>query len=170
MVLSRVDFPTPEVSAEGTEAAFDPAAHLVQALAGIIADKNQRNAAALVIPGQRIRCGKVCLGKDQHRLHILVNGSCRQLVQHQSAGHRLGGTGHNEQYIQIGNGRTDKDIFPGRDLIDHVSLVIQGHIVPRHRRDAPLAEDAAGAAFLDAAVGKNVVESAHALCDIARHS
>ena len=90
---------------------LDIPAYLVQSFAGFVVQLYQRDAAACVGGAQHIRSGQVGLGHDQHRLHILVDGSGGQLVQHQRTGYGLGCAGNDEQNIQIGNRRTDKDVF-----------------------------------------------------------
>lgn len=90
---------------------LDIPAYLVQSFAGFVVQLYQRDAAACVGGAQHIRSGQVGLGHDQHRLHILVDGGGGQFVQHQGAGHRLGRAGDDEQNIQVGDGRTDKDIL-----------------------------------------------------------
>ena len=89
----------------------DIALDLIEALAGLVVQLHKRDTAARVGGAQHVGGGQICLGDHQHRLHILVDGSGGQLVQHQRTGYGLGCAGNDEQNIQIGNRRTDKDVF-----------------------------------------------------------
>ena len=143
------------VAAESTEMIFDLRLDLVKALAGLVVQLHQR-----------IRRAKVSLGHDQNRLYIFINGSRRQLVQHQGTGHRLHGACHNEQHIQICNRRAHKHVFARPDLVD--DRTVRGKLYPIacHRLDAAFTEDAARLAFFDAIRRFYVVKAADALCDI----
>ena len=90
---------------------FNIALDFVKALAGLIVQLHQRDAAARVGGAQHIGSSQIRFCHHKHGLHILVDGSGGQLVQHQRTGYGLGRAGNDEQNIQIGNRRTDKDVF-----------------------------------------------------------
>ena len=90
---------------------FNIALDLVKALAGLIVQLHQRDAAARVGGAQHIGSSQIRFCHNKHGLHILVDGSGGQLVQHQRTGYGLGRAGNDEQNIQIGNRRTNKDVF-----------------------------------------------------------
>ena len=82
------------VAAERTQPAADPLLHLVQPAAGLVIDADERQGRFFVGLTQEFRLGQVALGAHDHRLHALVHCNGGQLVQHQGAGGRLGGAGH----------------------------------------------------------------------------
>ena len=70
------------VAAESTQVVFDLRLDFGQTLAGLVVQLHQRDAAGFVRLHQGIRRAKVGLGHDQNRLHVLIDGRCRQLIQH----------------------------------------------------------------------------------------
>ena len=71
---------------------------LVKALAGLIVQLHQRDAAARVGGAQHIGSGQIRFCHNKHGLHILVDGSGGQLVQHQRTGYGLGRAGNDALY------------------------------------------------------------------------
>ena len=148
---------------------LDMRAYLVQPFAGLVVEHDQRDAAVGVGLLQGIGSRQIRLGDDKYRLHILVYGRCGQLIQHQCAGHRLHRAGNDKQHIQVGDGRADKNIFAGQDLLNGRTVCRQAYLIARHRGDAPLAEHAAGLTLHDAVGRFYIVKAADALCDISFH-
>ena len=162
-------FAHPRIAAESAQPALDSLAQGIEPFPCGVVEEDDRNAAFLIGGQQLVSRCQVRLGDDQNRLDILIDGRRGQFIQYAGAGHRLGRAGHDEQHIQVGDGRPHEHILAGGDLVDHVTLGVQGHNVPGHRRNAPLAEDPAGAAFLQAGFGADIIETAHALCDVTGH-
>ena len=156
------------VAAEHAELAGQHGAQRRQPLAGGSVHAQHGKARRAVALHKRPGVLQIALGDNQHRLGAAVHRNGAELVNDQRAGRGLHRAGHNEELVYIGHGRPHKYIFARQHLGNDgcAGLVFQPHAVARHRGDAPLAENALGAAFHNAIGGFHIVKTADAFYNI----